>query len=61
MTDQERAKMIVREVFLYDLKGEVGQMARLAVPLADRNDIAKRLERHFAIIREDARKVEAAE
>ena len=35
MTDQERAEQIVREVFLHDLKGEIGTLARLGVPLAD--------------------------
>lgn len=55
MTDKERAKQTVREVFLWDLKGEIGQMARLGVPLADRNDIAARLERVFSLIREDER------
>lgn len=54
-SDADRAKQIVREVFLWDLKGEIGRMARLGVPLADRQDIAARLERCFARIREDER------
>ena len=53
MTDEERAKKVVREVFLYDLKGEVGTLARLAVPLKDRDDIARRLLREFRLVRED--------
>ncbi|MBW4960254.1 hypothetical protein, partial [Klebsiella pneumoniae] len=39
MTDQERAQIIVRDVFVHDLKGEIGTLARLGVPLADRQDI----------------------
>lgn len=55
MTDEQRAQKIVREVFLYDLKDEIGKLARLGVPLADRQDIAKRLAREFRLIREDER------
>jgi hypothetical protein len=55
MTDQERAEQIVREVFLHDLKGEIGTLARLGVPLADRQDIIRRLAQEFGLIRKDER------
>lgn len=55
MTDEERAQKIVREVFLYDLKGEIGTLARIGVPMADRKDMAKRLAREFGHVREDER------
>ncbi len=61
MSDEERAKMIVREVFNYDLKGEIGRLARLSVPLSDRQEIAKRLLRHFSYIREAERNTERDE
>lgn len=35
MTDEERAKKVVRDVLLYDLKREIGTLARLGVPLVD--------------------------
>jgi hypothetical protein len=53
MTDEERAKKVVRDVFLYDLKGEIGTLARLGVPLADRQDIIRRLAREFSLARKD--------
>jgi hypothetical protein len=53
MTDEERAKKVVRDVFLYDLKGEVGTLARLGVPLADRQDMIRRLAREFRLARKD--------
>ena len=60
MNDQERAAKIVREVFLYDLKGEVGHLARLSVPLEDRRSIEARLRRAFAQIREEVGQRESA-
>lgn len=51
MTDEERAEKVVRDVFLYDLKGEISTLARLGVPLADRQDIIRRLAREFALVR----------
>lgn len=60
MTDEQRAQKIVREVFLFDLKGEIGRLARLSVPLSDRQDIAKRLLKEFQLLREDeSRRVSA--
>jgi hypothetical protein len=53
MTDEERAKKVVRDVFLHDLKGEIGTLARLGVPLADRQDIIRRLAREFSLARKD--------
>lgn len=55
MSDTELAKAVVRDVFMIDLKGDVGHLARRSVPLTDREDIAKRLELAFAKIREDER------
>lgn len=55
MTDEQRAQKIVREVFLYDLKGEIGKMARIGVPLSDRQDIARRLVKEFRQMREGAK------
>jgi len=55
MTDQERARIIVRDVFLHDLKGEIGTLARLGVPLADRQDMIKRLAQEFGLVREEER------
>lgn len=60
MTDQERAQRIVREVFLHDLKGEIGTLARLGVPLADRQDMVRRLEQEFGLVREEERSKSAA-
>lgn len=54
-TDEERAQRIVRAVFMDDLKGEIGHLARLSVPLADKQDIAKRLKREFEILRHQLR------
>lgn len=55
MTDHERAQIIVRDVFLHDLKGEIGTLARLGVPLSDRQDIVKRLAQEFELVREEER------
>lgn len=55
MTDKERAEKTVREVFLWDLKGEIGKMARLGVPIEDRRAISERLQKVFELIREDER------
>jgi hypothetical protein len=55
MTDHERAQQTVRNVFLHDLKGEIGTLARLGVPLADRQDMIRRLEQEFKLVREDER------
>lgn len=60
MTDQERAQIIVRDVFLHDLKGEIGTLARLGVPITDRQDIIKRLEQAFGLVREEERTRPAA-
>ena len=60
MTDQERAEKIVRDVFLHDLKGEIGTLARLGVPLADRQDMVKRLAQEFRHVREEERSKSAA-
>lgn len=54
-TDEERAQRVVRGVFMEDLKGEVGHLARKTVPLSDRQDIAKRLMIEFAAIRQQMR------
>lgn len=55
MTDEQLAKAVVRDVFMIDLKGDVGHLARRSVPLADRDDIARRLQVAFAKIREQER------
>ena len=55
MTDEERAKKVVRDVLLYDLKGEIGTLARLGVPLVDRQAIIRRLTREFELARKNAR------
>lgn len=55
MTDEHLAKSVVRDVFMIDLKGDVGHLARRSVTLADREDIARRLEVAFAKIREEER------
>lgn len=55
MTDQERAQIVVRDVFLHDLKGEIGTLARLGVPLADRQDMIKRLAQEFGLVRAEER------
>jgi len=60
MTDQERAQTIVRDVFIHDLKGEIGTLARLGVPLADRQEIIERLARAFGHVREEERSKTAA-
>ena len=60
MTDQERAKTIVRDVFLHDLKGEIGTLARLGVPLADRQENIKRLAQAFGLVREEEKSKTAA-
>ncbi|ADJ22410.1 MAG: hypothetical protein J0H37_10335 [Hyphomicrobium denitrificans] len=60
MTDQERAQIIVRDVFLHDLKGEIGTLARLGVPLADRQDMIQRLAQAFGRVREEERSKAAA-
>jgi len=60
MTDQERAQRIVRDVFLHDLKGEIGTLARLGVPLTDRQDMIKRLEQEFGRVRAEERSKSAA-
>lgn len=54
-SDEERAQRVVRGVFMEDLKGEVGHLARKTVPLSDRQDIAKRLMIEFAAIRQQMR------
>ena len=54
-TDEDRAQRIVRDVFAEDLKGDVGHMARMAVPLSDRQDIARRLVQEFRKIRAEMR------
>lgn len=54
-TDLERARRIVRAVFFEDLKGDVGHLARCAVPQADKDDIVKRLVREFQVVRTDER------
>lgn len=60
MTDQERAQIIVRDVILHDLKGEIGTLARLGVPLADRQDMIQRLAQAFGRVREEERSKAAA-
>lgn len=54
-TDEERAQRIVREVFMTDLKGDIGHLARLSVPLSDKQDIAKRLVDEFRALRQQMR------
>lgn len=54
-TDEERAQRVVRAVFMDDLKGEVGHLARRSVPLSDRQDIARRLVKEFREIRQQMR------
>lgn len=53
MTDRERAKQIVFAVFNDDIKGEIGRLARFAVPKADKRAIVDRVEREIAALREE--------
>ena len=53
MTDRERAKQIVAAVFNDDIKGEIGRLARFAVPKADKRAIVDRVEREIAALREE--------
>lgn len=55
-TDEDRAQRIVRAVFMDDLKGDVGHLARRSVPLCDRQDIAKRLVVEFRRLRDELRR-----
>lgn len=54
-TDEQRAQRVVREVFMTDLKGEIGHLARKWVTIEDRQDIAKRLVKEFEAIRRQMR------
>ena len=51
MTDREHAKRIVKAVFAEDIKGEIGRLARYAVPKEDKRAIVDRVEREIAAIR----------
>ena len=53
MTDRERAKQIVAAVFNDDIKGEIGRLARFAVPRSDKRAIVDRVEREIAALREE--------
>ena len=55
-SDRELAKKVVIEVFNTDLKGEVGRMARNAVPKADKADIVNRVHALIQQVRDDERR-----
>ena len=44
---REDAKQLVIDVFNIDIKGEIGRMARQAVPKEDKADITNRVHRHL--------------
>jgi hypothetical protein len=53
--DRELAKQVVIEVFNTDLKGEVGRMARNAVPKSDKAAIVNRVHNLIQQIRDEER------
>ncbi len=49
--DRQRAKQIVEAVFFEDIKGDIGKLARHAVPSADKRAIVDRVEREIVSLR----------